>query len=81
MLFAILWVYTAKPRPLMAASGLFLLFYGSFRVLIEFVRVPDEHLGYLAFGWVTMGQFLSLPMIVAGVAIVAVAYTRNRAAT
>ncbi|MEE8107866.1 MAG: prolipoprotein diacylglyceryl transferase [Gammaproteobacteria bacterium] len=80
VLFAILWVYTAKPRPLMAASGLFLLFYGLFRVLIEFVRVPDEHLGYLAFGWVTMGQLLSLPMIVAGVAIVTVAYTRNRAA-
>ena len=64
----------------MAASGLFLLFYGLFRVLIEFVRVPDEHLGYLAFGWVTMGQLLSLPMIVAGVAIVTVAYTRSRAA-
>ena len=79
LLFAILWVYSAKPRPLMATGGMFLLFYGIFRVLIEFVRVPDQHLGYLAFGWVTMGQLLSLPMIVAGATIIAIAYTRNRA--
>jgi phosphatidylglycerol:prolipoprotein diacylglycerol transferase len=51
--------------------------YGSARVLIEFVRVPDEHLGYLAAGWVTMGQILSFPMIVAGVILLAVAYTRR----
>ena len=79
VLFAILWIYSAKQRPLMATGGLFLLLYGIFRTLIEFVRLPDEHLGYLAFGWVTMGQLLSLPMIVAGVTIIAIAYTRNRA--
>jgi len=80
VLFGILWVYSSKPRPLMATGGLFLLLYGVFRILIEFVRVPDEHLGYLAFGWVTMGQVLSLPMVIAGVTIIAFAYRRNRAA-
>jgi phosphatidylglycerol:prolipoprotein diacylglycerol transferase len=44
-------------------SGVFALLYGCFRFLIEFVREPDAQLGYLAFGWVTMGQILSLPLI------------------
>ena len=50
----------------MAVSGMFLLFYGVFRFVIEFYRVPDAHLSYLALGWVTMGQVLSAPMIVLG---------------
>ena len=62
-------VYTRKPRPTAAASGLFLMLYGAFRIVIEFVRVPDEQLGYLAFGWVTMGQLLSLPMVILGAVI------------
>jgi phosphatidylglycerol:prolipoprotein diacylglycerol transferase len=62
----------------MAVSGLFLVLYGVFRSLVELVRVPDAHLGYLAFGWVTMGQLLSLPMIVAGLLLLAVAYRRRR---
>lgn len=66
-LFVILWVYARKPRPTGAVSGLFLLCYGIFRFLVEFVREPDVQLGYLAFGWVTMGQILSLPMILLGV--------------
>jgi phosphatidylglycerol:prolipoprotein diacylglycerol transferase len=66
VLFIILWTYSRKPRPLMSVSGLFLLFYGIFRFLIEFVRVPDVQLGYLAGGWLTMGQILSTPMIVIG---------------
>jgi phosphatidylglycerol:prolipoprotein diacylglycerol transferase len=73
----VLWLYTRKPRPLMATSGFFLLLYGVFRTLVEFVRVPDEQLGYLAFGWVTMGMLLSLPMIVAGATMVVLAYRRN----
>jgi phosphatidylglycerol:prolipoprotein diacylglycerol transferase len=52
----------------------FLLGYGLSRSLVEFVRVPDEHIGYLAGGWVTEGQVLSLPMIVAGLAMLAWAY-------
>ncbi|MDX1481990.1 MAG: prolipoprotein diacylglyceryl transferase, partial [Woeseiaceae bacterium] len=77
VLFAILWLYSAKPRPAMSVSGLFLFFYGLFRFLVEFVRVPDEHIGYLAFGWFTMGQALSLPMILAGAAMFALAHRRD----
>ncbi len=66
LLFIILWLYSSKPRPMMAVSGLFLLGYGVFRFSVEFVRVPDAHIGYLAFGWVTMGQLLSFPMIILG---------------
>lgn len=66
-LFIILWVYARKPRPEAAVSGVFLCCYGIFRFMVEFVRMPDVQLGYLAFGWVTMGQVLSLPMILLGV--------------
>ncbi|MEO5573029.1 MAG: prolipoprotein diacylglyceryl transferase [Gammaproteobacteria bacterium] len=74
VLFIILWLYSSKPRPTMAVSGMFLIFYGLFRFLVEFVRVPDAQLGYLAFGWLTMGQVLSLPMILIGVWLVWWAY-------
>jgi phosphatidylglycerol:prolipoprotein diacylglycerol transferase len=67
VLFAILWWFSSRPRPLMATSGLFAICYGVFRFIIEFVRVPDAHIGYLAWGWLTMGQVLSLPLIVVGV--------------
>ncbi len=67
VLFAVLWWYSRKPRPRYAVSGLFALLYGAFRFLIEFVRVPDEQLGYLLFGWMTMGQILCLPLIALGV--------------
>jgi phosphatidylglycerol:prolipoprotein diacylglycerol transferase len=76
-LFLILWWFTRKPRPTASVSGLFLAGYGVFRFLIEFVREPDAQLGYLAFGWVTMGQVLSLPMIVIGAGMVAWAYRRG----
>lgn len=74
VLFVILWTYSRVPRPVMSVTGLFLAGYGLFRFLIEFVRIPDDHLGYLAFGWVTMGQLLSLPMILGGLALIALAY-------
>ena len=80
VLFAILWWYSAKPRPYMAVSGLFLLLYGVFRFGVEFYRVPDAHLSYLALGWVTMGQILSVPMIVAGVIMLAMAYRSDEKA-
>jgi phosphatidylglycerol:prolipoprotein diacylglycerol transferase len=51
----------------MSTSALFLIFYGLFRFIIEFVREPDQHIGYLAFNWITMGQVLSFPMILLGV--------------
>ena len=75
-LFVILWLYTRKPRPTMAVSGVFALSYGIFRFIVEFVRVPDAQLGYLAGGWLTMGQVLCLPMMLAGIALIVFAYRR-----
>lgn len=67
LLFLILWLYSSKPRPRMAVSGVFLIGYGGFRFSTEFFRTPDAHLGFVAFDWLTMGQLLSLPMIFFGV--------------
>jgi phosphatidylglycerol:prolipoprotein diacylglycerol transferase len=74
VLFALLWWFTARPRPRLAPAGLFLALYGMARSLVEFVRVPDEHIGYLAGGWLTEGQVLSVPMIIAGVVLLVWAY-------
>ncbi|MDT8403359.1 prolipoprotein diacylglyceryl transferase [Sulfuriflexus sp.] len=74
VLFVMLWWFSNKAPPRMAVSGLFLLGYGSFRFLVEFVREPDRQLGYLAFDWFTMGQALSLPMIIGGGALMWWAY-------
>ena len=76
ILFLVLWIFSSRPRPTMAVSGLFLLLYGVFRFLVELVRIPDAHIGYLAFDWLTMGQLLSAPMILAGVLLLALAYRR-----
>lgn len=64
-LFALLWWFSSRPRPVGAVSALFLLGYGGFRFVIEFAREPDSFLGPLALG-LSMGQWLSLPMILAG---------------
>lgn len=74
VLFIILWGFSRRPRPTCAISGLFLLCYGVFRCLVGFVRLPDPQLGYLAFGWLTMGQLLSFPMIIAGIGLLVWAY-------
>lgn len=66
LLFVILWWFSSKPRPVRAVSGMFALFYGIFRFMIEFVRLPDAHIGYLAWGWLTMGQILSIPLMIIG---------------
>jgi len=66
VLFIIIWIFARKDRPTMAISGLFALGYGLFRGFVEFFRLPDAHIGYLAFGWLTMGMLLSAPLIVAG---------------
>lgn len=79
VLFVILWWYSAKPRPLMAVSALFLFCYGAFRFSVEFVREPDAHLGFIAFDWLTMGQVLSAPMIVGGLGLLWWAYRRKPA--
>jgi len=74
-LFLILWFFSAKKPPRMAVSGMFLLCYGAFRFFVEFYRVPDAHLDYLAMGWVTMGQVLSAPMIIIGIVMLVIAYS------
>jgi phosphatidylglycerol:prolipoprotein diacylglycerol transferase len=61
----------------MAVSGLFLICYGVFRFLVEFVRMPDLHIGYLAMNWFTMGQLLSLPMLLFGALLLYLAYSRR----
>ncbi len=66
LLFLILWIYSSKQRPIRQVSGLFCIFYVLFRSLVELVRVPDAHLGYLSGGWLTMGQLLSVPMLLFG---------------
>jgi phosphatidylglycerol---prolipoprotein diacylglyceryl transferase len=65
-MFAILWWFSRKPRHRYAVSGMFALLYGIFRFIVEFVRLPDEQIGYIAFDWLTMGQVLSLPLIAFG---------------
>lgn len=66
VLFILVWTFSARKRPPLAVTGLFLLAYGVFRFLIEFVREPDVEIGILAFGWLTMGQLLCAPMIILG---------------
>ena len=66
VLFSVLWIFSRSQRPIGAISALFLLGYGSFRFLVEYTRQPDEYLGLLQLG-LSMGQWLSLPMILLGV--------------
>ena len=80
VLFIILWWFSARPRPVMAVSGMFLLLYGIFRGLVEFFREPDIQIGYIAGGWLTMGMVLSIPMIVIGILFLYLAYRKQQAA-
>ncbi len=73
VLFALLWWYSARPRPRGAVSALFLIGYGTLRFLVEFTREPDSFLGLLAAG-LSMGQWLSAPMVLAGLALLYWAY-------
>ncbi len=77
LLFTILWLYSAKPRPRMAVSGLFALCYGLFRIIGECFRQPDPQLGFIAFGWLTMGQLLSAPLVIVGIILLVAAYRKN----
>ena len=74
VLFLLLWWFSSSPRPVRAVSGMFLFCYGIFRFGIEFVRLPDAHIGYLALDWITMGQILSTPMILFGLLLLILAY-------
>ena len=66
VMFCILWWFSSRPRPRYAVAGMFALLYGVFRFAVEFVREPDAQIGYLAFGWLTMGQLLSIPLVLVG---------------
>lgn len=74
LLFVILFVFSQKSRPRYAVSALFLFCYGVFRFIVEFYREPDTHIGYELFGWMTRGQELCLPMIIAGIVLLMIAY-------
>jgi phosphatidylglycerol---prolipoprotein diacylglyceryl transferase len=75
-LFVLLWLYSRSPRPTGAVAGAFLAGYGAFRFTAEFAREPDSFLGLLSLG-MSMGQWLSLPMIFAGLAMMVMAYRRH----
>tara|TARA_R100000005_G_scaffold96086_1_gene80605 strand:+ start:11390 stop:12247 length:858 start_codon:yes stop_codon:yes gene_type:complete len=77
LLFVILLLFSARPRPMWATSGLFALGYGCLRFLAEFFRQPDAHIGFQAFGWLTRGQLLCLPMIALGLFLLWWAYHRQ----
>ena len=77
MLFVVLLAVSARPRPRMFVSGLFLLLYGVFRIGIEFIRQPDGGI-FLAWGWLTRGQLYSAPMVVAGIVLIVLALRRRR---
>ena len=67
MLFAVVWLVSSRPRPSGMVSGVFLIGYGVLRFGTEFFRQPDSHLGFIALDWLTMGQLLSLPMVIVGI--------------
>jgi phosphatidylglycerol:prolipoprotein diacylglycerol transferase len=80
ILFTILWFYAYKKRPIRAISGMFLIFYGLFRFLVEFVRQPDAHMGNSGFiysDWLTQGMILSAPMVILGLWLVYNAYRQE----
>ena len=76
-LFVLIWQYSRKSRPLGAISGLFAVGYALCRYGIEFFREPDAHLGFIAWGWLTMGQLLSLPLLLVGIGLLYRAYFRQ----
>jgi phosphatidylglycerol:prolipoprotein diacylglycerol transferase len=76
LLFAVLWWFSARPRPRGAVSAAFLIGYGALRFAVEFTREPDSFLGLLALG-MSMGQWLSAPMFIAGVALMVWAYRQG----
>jgi phosphatidylglycerol:prolipoprotein diacylglycerol transferase len=78
VLFLVLWWFTGKPRPRLAPLGLFLVVYGCARFAVEWVRLPDANIGYLAGQWLTMGMLLTMPMIVGGAAVMIYAYRRHQ---
>ncbi len=80
LLFIVLWIISSRPRPVMLVSGFFLLLYGVARTSVEFIRLPDAHIGYLLdTDWLTRGIVLSLPMIIVGITFIIYARRANYA--
>ncbi len=77
LLFALVWVFSSRKRPAGAVSGVFALGYGTARFIVEFFREPDAHLGFIAFGWLTTGQLLCLPMIICGAGLIIYSYIHS----
>ncbi len=78
LLFLILWIYSARPRATGAVSGVFLIGYGAFRILVEFFREPDAVPGFVISDWGTMGHILSLPVLLAGIALLTIALRKEQ---
>ncbi len=76
LLFVVLWWFTQKQRPRMAASAVFLMGYGAARFTVEFFRAPDADQGFVLFDWMTKGQMLTVPMMLLGVLLWVLAYRR-----
>ena len=76
LLFTILWLFSAKPRPTGAVGGLFLLGYGCFRFIVEYFREPDQHIGLYSVG-LSQGQLLCVPMILLGAGLMVWTYMRK----
>ena len=64
MLFTLLWLLAARPRAVGTLSGAFLAGYGTVRLVTEYFRQPDSHLGFVFLDTFTMGQILSIPMVI-----------------
>lgn len=77
VLFILLWSFSARPRPRMAVSGMFALGYGCLRFVGEFFRAPDPHLGLVLFNFLSMGQVLSIPLILLGIFLLFLAYKKR----
>jgi phosphatidylglycerol:prolipoprotein diacylglycerol transferase len=78
ILFTVLWLVTIKKRPGYLVLGLFMFLYGCVRFICEFVRQPDPQYGFIFFKWMTMGQILSLPMIILGATVLLFVFIKNR---
>jgi len=80
LLFLLVWIYSSRPRPVMAVSGCFIMLYGLLRFIVEFFRQPDAHLNFVAFDWMTRGQQLSVPMFLIGLLMMIWAYRKSNKA-
>jgi len=77
VLFFIVWIYSSKSRPRMAVTAVTAIGFGVFRFSLEFLRQPDAQLGFVALDWMTMGQILSIPLILFGVVLWILAHRRK----